>query len=56
MSESDPIGTVRQCPETKAVALKTGIDRTSHSWMVATIDRGGHYSFDEDVEGWVLLT
>lgn len=41
-------GAVKQDPESKAIAVYTNRD----NWGVMTLDNGGHYASDADVESW----
>lgn len=51
---SHPIGTPKQDPKTKAVAVrcKNGLPG---AWAVMTIDNGGHFASNEDVADWPVL-
>lgn len=51
---NDPVGSVRQDPDTKAVAVRVN-DGLPGPWMVATVDRGGHFAADDEVAEWDAL-
>lgn len=52
--EAYPTGSVKQDPETKAVALRTGAHMPG-PWLVATVGNGGHFADPYELErilGW----
>lgn len=50
----DDVGTVRQNPETKAVALRT--DLPNLPWFIGTVANGGHYDDGTECVDWPLMT
>lgn len=50
-----PVGSVKQDPETKAVAVRTALPGEGMAWGVMTVGNGGHYAPTADVESWADL-
>lgn len=51
MNDYEP-GSVKQAPDARAVAIRTELPDEGHAWLVGTVDRGGHYATDAEVEEW----
>lgn len=53
-------GSVKQDPETKAVAVRTSFpdmpEFADRQWGVMTVSNGGHYATHERVESWTDLS
>ena len=51
------VGDVRQDPESKSVAVRRDVtDDDPQRWAVMTLNSGGHYGYDSEVQTWLPMS
>lgn len=53
---ADTKGTVRQNPETLAVAVRNALSNPAIGWTITTLDNGSHYDDGTECAEWPEMT